>query len=55
MGACCQRLDSIDHVNDIYDLQIVVKSDIDFFMRQNKIISEDKVKYFRFIPNCFSL
>jgi hypothetical protein len=53
MGACCQRLDSIDHVDDLYDLRVIVKTDLDFFMKQHQIITEEKVNFYIF--NFFSV
>jgi hypothetical protein len=44
MGACCQKLESIDHVFDINDVRYIVTNDIDLFVLQNKIITDDKVK-----------
>ena len=46
MGACCQKLESIEHVNNLYDLRFIVSNDIDLFVLQNKIITDDKVKLF---------
>ena len=46
MGACCQKLESIDHVYNLYDVKYVVSNDIDLFVLQNRIITDDKVKIF---------
>jgi hypothetical protein len=43
MGACCQKLESVDHVDTIDDLKEVIRNDINLFKTQHKYISEDKV------------
>jgi hypothetical protein len=43
MGACCTRLESIEHVKTISDLKTVIKKDIDFYFGQHKAMKDDTV------------
>ena len=43
MGNCCQKLDTIDHVNTLDDLKYIIKIDIEMFLKQQKVLTEDKV------------
>ena len=43
MGACCQKLDSIEHVENLDDLRYVVSLDIEMFIKQQRIILNDRV------------
>jgi hypothetical protein len=45
MGACCSRLESIDHAYYYEDLQYIAKLDLEMISHQLTIIKADTVTY----------
>lgn len=45
MGGCCQKLESIDHVESLEDLKYIIQTDLELFKKQNKTLIEDKVNF----------
>lgn len=43
MGACCAKLESIEHANSTDDIKYIIKTDIEFYNGQFRRIINDKV------------